>query len=168
MLCFEYLYYLVMKFLNVLLWCYFWYFSSVSSVARWWRKAWYLETRGFIPKKIQWHIHAGPWSLVNWWREALMRHYIRCSWILMRAAVGLTDGLGLDGDRCIRVIPRHHLSCLSLAFKTYNIPASVYKILCTDLTDSYTEVVHGHLAQSWITVGIHVVQVLLNIICEQK
>ena len=24
----------------------------------------------------------------------------------MRAAVGLTDGLGLDGDRCIRVIPR--------------------------------------------------------------
>ena len=25
----------------------------------------------------------------------------------MRAAVGLTDGLGLDGDRCIHVIPRH-------------------------------------------------------------
>ena len=24
----------------------------------------------------------------------------------MRAAVGLTDGLGLDGDRCIRVIPQ--------------------------------------------------------------
>ena len=24
----------------------------------------------------------------------------------MRAAVGLTDGLGIDGDRCIRVIPR--------------------------------------------------------------
>ena len=23
------------------------------------------------------------------------------------AAVGLTDGLGLDGDRCIRMIPRH-------------------------------------------------------------
>ena len=36
-----------------------------------------------------------------------MRHYIRCSWILIRAAVSLTDGLGLDGDRCIRVIPRH-------------------------------------------------------------
>ena len=36
-----------------------------------------------------------------------MRPYIGCSWILMRAAVGLTDGLGLDGDRCIRVIPRH-------------------------------------------------------------
>ena len=28
-------------------------------------KAWCLDTLGFIPKKIQWHIHAGPWSLVN-------------------------------------------------------------------------------------------------------
>ena len=27
----------------------------------------------------------------------------------MRAAVGLMDGLGLDGDRCIRVIPRQYL-----------------------------------------------------------
>ena len=25
----------------------------------------------------------------------------------MNAAVGLMDGLGLDGDRCIHVIPRH-------------------------------------------------------------
>ena len=29
------------------------------------RKAWCLDTRGFIPKKIKWHIHTGPWSLVN-------------------------------------------------------------------------------------------------------
>ena len=64
---------------------------SCHHVARWWRKAWCLDTRGFIPKKIQWHIHAGLWSLVNWWREALMRHYIRCSWILMTAAVGLME-----------------------------------------------------------------------------
>ena len=55
------------------------------------RKAWCLDTRGFIPKKIQWHIPAGLWSLVNWWREALMRHYIRCSWISMRAAVSLEE-----------------------------------------------------------------------------
>ena len=27
----------------------------------------------------------------------------------MRVAVGLVDGLGLDGDRCIRVIPQHHV-----------------------------------------------------------
>ena len=25
----------------------------------------YMSARGFIPKKIQWHIHAGLWSLVN-------------------------------------------------------------------------------------------------------
>ena len=39
---------------------------SCHHVVWWRRKAWYLETRGFIPKKIQWHIHAGLWSLVNW------------------------------------------------------------------------------------------------------
>ena len=64
---------------------------SCHHVAWWRRKAWCLDTRGFILKKIQWHIHAGPWSLVNWWREVLTRHYIRCSWILMRAAVGLME-----------------------------------------------------------------------------
>ena len=42
----------------------------------------------------------------------------------MRAAVGLEDGLSLDGDRCIRVIPRQH----------YNLdmnlnPLSIY--ICT-------------------------------------
>ena len=84
---------------------------SCHHVARWWWKAWCLDTRGFILKKIQWHIHAGLWSLVNCWQEALTRHYIRCSWILMNAAVGLMDGLRLDGDRCIRVIPRQY-SCL--------------------------------------------------------
>ena len=30
------------------------------------------------------------------------RHYIRGSWILMRLAVSLDDGLGLSGDRCMR------------------------------------------------------------------
>ena len=30
---------------------------------------WYTYARGFILKKIQWHIHAGSWSLVNCWRE---------------------------------------------------------------------------------------------------
>ena len=56
---------------------------------------------GFIPKKIQWHIHTGSWSLVNWWCKALMRHYITGSWILMRMAVGLEEWLGLDSDRCM-------------------------------------------------------------------
>ena len=59
---------------------------SCHHVTRWRRKAWCLDTRGFIPKKIQWHIHTGLWSLVNWWRKVLMRHYMRCSWILMRVS----------------------------------------------------------------------------------
>ena len=64
-----------------------------------------VNTWVFILRRYKWHIHAGSWSLVNCWREALTRDYIRCSWILMNAAIGLMDGLGLDGD-CIRVIPR--------------------------------------------------------------
>ena len=64
---------------------------SCHHVTQWRRKAWCLDTHGFIPNKIQWHIHAGPWSLVNWWHEVLMRHYIRCPWILMTAAVGLME-----------------------------------------------------------------------------
>ena len=61
---------------------------------------------GVYSKTIQWHTHAGSWSLVNCWREGSTLPYKGCSWILMNAAVGLMDGLGLDGDRCIRVIPR--------------------------------------------------------------
>ena len=52
---------------------------SCHHVVRLRHKAWYLDTRGFILKTIQWHIHTGSWSLVNCWREALTRHYIRCS-----------------------------------------------------------------------------------------
>ena len=80
---------------------------KIKTVARLKRKAWYLDTRGFILKKIQWHIHTGPWSLVNCWREGSTLPYKGCSWILITLAVGLTDGLGLDGDRCICVIPWH-------------------------------------------------------------
>ena len=97
---------------------------SCHHVTRW-CKAWYLRytlTRGFILKKIQWHIHAGSWSLVNCQQEALTWHYIRCSWILMNAAVGLMDGLGLDGDRCIRVIPRQkpNLGCSGVVMRKLN------------------------------------------------
>ena len=66
-----------------------------------------VNTWVFILRRYKWHIHAGSWSLVNCWQEALTRHYIRCSWILIKTAVGLTAGLALYGDRCIRVIPRH-------------------------------------------------------------
>ena len=108
--------------------------SSCHHVAQWRWKAWCLDTCGFILRMIQWHIHAGLWSLVNCWREALTRHYIRCSWILMNAAVGLMDGLGLDGDRCICVIPRHSLvryQCLlPLRFSNIDIFHTQYLFLC--------------------------------------
>ena len=35
----------------------------------------------------------------------------------MRAAVGLTDGLGLDGDRRIRVIPRQMIPEMKMMVK---------------------------------------------------
>ena len=41
----------------------------------------------------------------------------------MNAAVGLMEGLGLDGDRCIRVIPRQHLT------KIGNSPKYLFDLL---------------------------------------
>ena len=38
-----------------------------------------VNTWVFILRRYKWHIHAGSWSLVNCWREALTRPYIRCS-----------------------------------------------------------------------------------------
>ena len=40
----------------------------------------------------------------------------------MNAAVGLMDGLSLDGDRCIRVIPRHlpHQDCIRSRIASVN------------------------------------------------
>ena len=44
----------------------------------------------------------------------------------MNAAVGLTAGLGLDGDRCIRVIPRqkYWLYCQFCIPKYWQFPSS--------------------------------------------
>ena len=38
-----------------------------------------LDNTWVYSKMTQWHIHTGSWSIVNCWREALTRHYIRCS-----------------------------------------------------------------------------------------
>ena len=46
----------------------------------------------------------------------------------MNAAVGLMDGLGLDGDRCIRVIPRQNISeyqCSKTLFTLVNCEGSL-------------------------------------------
>ena len=39
----------------------------------------YTSARGFILKTIQWHIHAGSWSLVNSLARSLYEALIRCS-----------------------------------------------------------------------------------------
>ena len=81
-----------------------------------------VNTWVFILRRYKWHIHAGSWSLVNCWREGSTLPYKGCSWILMNAAVGLMDGLGLDGDRCIRVIPRQASMLQQCYNDTSNIP----------------------------------------------
>ena len=51
----------------------------------------------------------------------------------MNAAVGLMDGLGLDGDRCIRVIPQLvHIFCLQIVEK--NPLAASYYLSIVDLS----------------------------------
>ena len=64
-------------------------------------------TRGFILKTIQWHIHAGSWSKVNCLAGSPYEALYKVLMNINEAAVGLMAGLSLDGDRCIRVIPRH-------------------------------------------------------------
>ena len=61
----------------------------------------------FIPKKIQWHIHEDSWSIVNCLVGSLYEALYKVLMNINEAAVCFMDGLGLDGDRCIRVIPRH-------------------------------------------------------------
>ena len=43
----------------------------------------------------------------------------------MNAAVGLMDGLGLDGDRCIHMIPRHSTQLLLLRPQVVNVLLSI-------------------------------------------
>ena len=48
----------------------------------------------------------------------------------MNAAVGLMDGLGLDGDQCIRVIPRHPpFSMKEEAFLKISLPLQSQNII---------------------------------------
>ena len=108
----------------------------------------------FILRRYKWHIHAGSWSLVNCWREGSTLPYKGCSWILMNVAVGLTAGLGLDGDRCIRVIPRQkHCSITRYSCSTVFVGLDSSKIL-TNLS----------LRMVWL----EVVPVLLDILVKQK
>ena len=75
----------------------------------------------FIPKKIQWHIHTGSWSKVNCLAGSLYEALYKVLMNINEVAVGLTDGLGLDGDRCIRMIPRQVRLSIPLIPKSYSV-----------------------------------------------
>ena len=66
-----------------------------------------VNTWVFILKMIQWHIHAGSWSKVNCLAGSPHETLYKVLMNINEAAVGLMAGLGVDGDRCICVIPQH-------------------------------------------------------------
>ena len=67
-----------------------------------------VNTWVFILKTIQWQIHAGSWSKVNCLAGSPYEALYKVLMNINEAAVSLTAGLGLDGDWCIRVIPRQN------------------------------------------------------------
>ena len=50
-----------------------------------------LDTHGFILKKMQWHMHTGPWSLVNCWREGSYEALYKVLMNINEVAVGLEE-----------------------------------------------------------------------------
>ena len=50
-----------------------------------------MSARGFILKKIQWHIHAGSWSLVNCWWEGSYEALYKVLMNINEVAVGLEE-----------------------------------------------------------------------------
>ena len=47
----------------------------------------------------------------------------------MNAAVGLMDGLGLDGDWCIRVIPRQYIPVRNSQDENLNTAGALHTVL---------------------------------------
>ena len=95
---------------------------------------WYVS---LYSRSIQWHIHAGSWSLVNWWREGKTLPYIGCSWILMNAAVGHMDGSALMVIGVSAWYPDTHYHLLHFPCGTNLLCggqfAAKVNLLCSDL-----------------------------------
>ena len=91
---------------------------------------------------IQWHIHTGWWSLVNWMAQSLMWHYIRLSWILMRTAISLMDGMALRVISGSNVIPQH---------PPFIQKEEAYACMKETITWKYTMVLKGlSITQIWM------------------
>ena len=74
----------------------------------------------------------------------------------MNAAVGLTAGLGLDGDRCIRVIPRHRdtTTTTTMQVKIVNTTIEMAQTTSTDLTAIKTDSTIGDQSTNTNTTAI--------------
>ena len=71
-------------------------------------RTWFLKFSMWVySKTIQWHIHAGSWSLVNCLAGSLDEALYRVLMNINECGCRPYGWLGLDGNRCIRVIPRH-------------------------------------------------------------
>ena len=66
-----------------------------------------VNTWVFILRRYKWHIHAGSWSLVNCLAGSLDKALYRVLMNINECGCRPYGWLGLDGNRCIRVIPRH-------------------------------------------------------------
>ena len=65
-----------------------------------------VNTWVFILRRYKWHIHAGSWSLVNCLAGSLDEALYRVLMNINECSCRPYGWLGLDGNRCIRVIPR--------------------------------------------------------------
>ena len=89
-----------------------------------------VNTWVFILRRYKWHIHAGSWSLVNCLAGSLDEALYRVLMNINECGCRPYGWLGLDGNRCIRVIPRHP-------------PFSIKKRLCLHAKKLLLEIYYG-------------------------
>ena len=89
-----------------------------------------VNTWVFILRRYRWHIHAGSWSLVNCFAGSLDEALYRVLMNINECGCRPYGWLGLDGNRCIHVIPRHP-------------PFFVKKRLCLHAKKLLLEIYHG-------------------------
>ena len=89
-----------------------------------------VNTWVFILRRYKWHIHAGSWSLVNCLAGSLDEALYRVLMNINECGCRPYGWLGLDGNRCIRVIPRHP-------------PFSIKKRLCLHAKKLLLEIYDG-------------------------
>ena len=79
-----------------------------------------VNTWVFILRRYKWHIHAGSWSLVNCLAGSLDEALYRVLMNINECGCRPYGWLGLDGNRCIRVIPRHIRFCQNFPKTAWN------------------------------------------------